>query len=124
MSKFNANMDDFFSGEEQTTAPAQTTKKMGRPVAKATGKKDFKKVNGANKYDNYTFTIKVDALNEEYLKKIEWIKYIETRETHTKNSFVNSLIRADLIRTLKLKDNASDQEIYDKWQEYKKANNI
>ena len=121
MSKFNANMDDFFSGEEQQqTAP----KKMGRPVAKATGKKDFKKVNGANKYDNYTFTIKVDALNEEYLKKIEWIKYIETRETHTKNSFVNSLIRADLIKTLKLKDNASDQEIYDKWQEYKKANNI
>ena len=123
MSKFNANMDDFFSGEEQQqTAPEP--KKMGRPVAKATGKKDFKKVNGANKYDNYTFTIKVDALNEEYLKKIEWIKYIETRETHTKNSFVNSLIRADLIKTLKLKDNASDQEIYDKWQEYKKANNI
>ena len=123
MSKFNANMDDFFSGEEQQqTAPAP--KKMGGPVAKATGKKDFKKVNGANKYDNYTFTIKVDALNEEYLKKIEWIKYIETRETHTKNSFVNSLIRADLIKTLKLKDNASDQEIYDKWQEYKKANNI
>ena len=30
----------------------------------------------------------------------------------------------DLIKTLKLKDNASDQEIYDKWQEYKKANNI
>ena len=122
MSKFNANMDDFFSGEEQQTAPAP--KKMGRPVAKATGKKDFKKVNGANKKDNYAFTIKVDALNEEYLKKIEWIKYIETRETHTKNSFVNSLIRADLIKTLKLKDNASDQEIYDKWQEYKKANNI
>ena len=123
MSKFNANMDDFFSGEEQQqTEPAP--KKMGRPVAKATGKKDFKKVNGANKKDNYAFTIKVDALNEEYLKKIEWIKYIETRETHTKNSFVNSLIRADLIKTLKLKDNASDQEIYDKWQEYKKANNI
>ena len=123
MSKFNANMDDFFSGEEQQqTTPAP--KKMGRPVAKATGKKDFKKVNGANKKDNYAFTIKVDALNEEYLKKVEWIKYIETRETYTKNSFVNSLIRADLIRTLKLKDNASDQEIYDKWQEYKKANNI
>lgn len=42
MSKFNANMDDFFSGEEQQqTAPAP--KKMGRPVAKATGKKTLKK---------------------------------------------------------------------------------
>lgn len=125
--KEEMNMDSLYAGVSAgETKKVETTqpKKTGRPKSVASDTKDFKKVNGANKYDNYTYTIKIDALYEEYLKKVEWIKFIEERETYNKNSYINKLIRDDLIKLLKLKNNASDQDIYDKWQDYKKANNI
>lgn len=114
-------MDSLYAGED-TPAPAKEVKQTGRPKAKAKG--DITKVNGANKRDNYTITFKIDADIDDYLKIIEWVKFIENRETTNKNKYVNDLIRADLLKTLKLKAGATNDEIQAKWLEYKKANNL
>lgn len=113
-------MDSLYAGED---TPARVDpKQTGRPKATVTG--DVTKVNGANKRDNYTITFKIDADIDDYLKIIEWVKFIENRETTNKNKYVNDLIRADLLKTLKLKPGATNEEIQAKWQEYKTANNL
>lgn len=71
-----------------------------------------------NKKNNYALTFKIDADIDDYLKNILWIN------RKTKNQYVNDLIRADMLKTLKLKDTASYEELTKAWQEYKKANNI
>lgn len=114
-------MDSLYAGED-TPAPAKEVKQTGRPKATTTG--DITKVNGANKRDNYTITFKIDADIDDYLKIIEWVKFIESRETTNKNKYVNDLIRADLLKTLKLKPGATNDEIQAKWLEYKKTNKL
>lgn len=71
-----------------------------------------------NKTNNYALTFKIDADIEDYLKNILWIN------KKNKNQYVNDLIRADMLKRLNLKDNASYEELTKAWQEYKKANNI
>lgn len=114
-------MDSLYAGED-APAPAKETKQTGRPKAKATG--DITKVNGINKKNNYTITFKIDADIDDYLKNIEWVKFIEDRTATNKNKYVNDLIRADFLKTMKLKPGATNEDIQDKWQEYKKTNNL
>lgn len=84
--------------------------------------------NGNNKYDNYTTTFKIDADVEDYLKNIETVAFIENMKrgvvkSTTKTDFINSLIRANMYRTLGL--NTTNQEVIDRtWEAYKKANGI
>lgn len=79
---------------------------------------DHKKTNGTNKKDNYAITFKIDEDITDYLKNILWIN------RKTKNQYVNDLIRADMIKRLNLKSNATYDEIQTAWENYKKANNI
>lgn len=91
--------------------------KKGRPRT-AVDNNDHIRVNGANKKDNYTITLKIDADVEDYLKNILWIN------RKTRNEFINDLIRADMIKRLGLKEDAKYSEIQKAWDNYKDVNNI
>lgn len=118
--KYDVNINDLYAG----TTPAETKTEVKTTTTKKVASNDPKKANGKNRKDNYTITFKIDADVEDYLKHIEWIKILETRENTNKNKYVNDLIRQDMIKLLKLKSNASYEDIQQAWDEYKKANNI
>lgn len=134
MDSFSNEMDNIYAGitpvQTDTTAPVEkiqndTPKQKVATKPKKSDKIDHKKTNGTNKKDNYAITFKIDADIDDYLKNIEWVKYIECKEKNTnKNKYVNELIRQDMIKTLKLKSNATYDEIQTAWENYKKANNI
>lgn len=112
----NANdMDSIYAGN----TPVET-KKESEPKTntKKSDTIDHKKTNGTNKKDNYSITFKIDADIEDYLKNILWIN------RKTKNEYVNDLIRADMIKRLNLREDATYNEIQTAWDKYKKANNI
>lgn len=71
-----------------------------------------------NKKNNFTISIKVDEDIKDYLNNILWIN------RKTKNQFINDLVREDMYKRLKLKDNATYEETQKAWEDYKKANNI
>lgn len=82
------------------------------------------------KKDNKAITIKIDADIEGYLNNIAVITFIDSikqgkqPQSINQTEFINQLIRKDLIKRLKLKDNVSADVISAKWLEYKKANNL
>lgn len=121
MNTFNApnNMDSIYAGnkpiEVETKTKADTQKKE---VDKKENKIDHKKNNGINKNDNYTLNIKIDSDLEDYFKNILWVN------RKTKSQYVNDLIRKEMLETLGLKENATYEEVQEKWQEYKRVNNI
>ena len=89
----------------------------------------YKYKNGEDKNDNYTITFKIDADIEDYLKQIEIITFIENikkgnPQSINKTDYVNELIRADFKKMLGLKQDATNEDIQNKWLEYKKANNL
>lgn len=112
----NANdMDSIYAG----STPVETKKeKKANTNIKKSDTIDHKKTNGTNKKDNYSITFKIDADIEDYLKNILWIN------RKTKNEYVNDLIRADMIKRLNLREDATYNEIQTAWDKYKKANNI
>ena len=112
----NANdMDSIYAG----STPVETKKeKKTKTNTKRSDTIDHKKSNGTNKKDNYSITFKIDADIEDYLKNILWIN------RKTKNEYVNDLIRADMIKRLNLREDATYNEIQTAWDKYKKANNI
>lgn len=116
------DMDSIYAGNTPTeTAPIIETPKKevkNKTKIKNNDKIDHKKTNGTNKKDNYSITFKIDADIEDYLKNILWIN------RKTKNQYVNDLIRDDMIKRLKLKNNATYDELQTAWEDYKKANNI
>lgn len=118
------DMDSIYAGNtpivETTPAKPVETKKESKPKTntKKSDTIDHKKTNGTNKKDNYSITFKIDADIEDYLKNILWIN------RKTKNQYVNDLIRADMIKLLNLKEDATYDEIQKEWDKYKKANNI
>jgi hypothetical protein len=119
----NANdMDSIYAGNTpvETTPAVVETKKESKPKTntKKSDTIDHKKTNGKNKKDNYSITFKIDADIEDYLKNILWIN------RKTKNEYVNDLIRADMIKRLNLREDATYNEIQTAWDKYKKANNI
>lgn len=109
------DMDSIYAGN----TPVET-KKISKPKTntKKSDTIDHKKTNGTNKKDNYSITFKIDADIEDYLKNILWIN------RKTKNEYVNDLIRADMIKRLNLREDATYNEIQTAWDKYKKANNI
>ncbi len=66
------------------------------------------------KKDNYKIVVAIDDDITEYFNNIMWIK------RDSKSGYINNLIRQDFIQTIGAKKNATDEEIADKWQEYKK----
>jgi hypothetical protein len=119
------DMDNIYAGATPTepiksVEPVEIAPKTEKikTNSKNSDKIDHKKTNGTNKKDNYSITFKIDADIEDFLKNILWIN------RKTKNQYVNDLIRADMIKLLKLSDNASYEEIQKAWDKYKKANNI
>ena len=128
---FNVNVNDFNSTNDMDSIYAGNTPNIEQPAPvkikndtkvktnpKKSDKIDHKKTNGTNKKDNCSITFKIDADIEDYLKNILWIN------RKTKNQYVNDLIRADMLKLLNLKANATYEEIQTAWEEYKKANNI
>lgn len=112
----NANdMDSIYAGS--TPVEIKKEKKANTNIKKS-DTIDHKKTNGTNKKDNYSITFKIDADIEDYLKNILWIN------RKTKNEYVNDLIRADMIKRLNLREDATYNEIQTAWDKYKKANNI
>ena len=78
--------------------------------------------NNKNQYDNYAFSIIIDADVEEFLKNIEIVTFLETQKegrikSLTKKTFINQLIRAEMLNVFKNNDVSS-------WEEYKEKNNI
>ena len=116
------DMDSIYAGNTpvETTPAVVETKKISKPKTntKKSDTIDNKKTNGTNKKDNYSITFKIDADIEDYLKNILWIN------RKTKNEYVNDLIRADMIKRLNLREDATYNEIQTAWDKYKKANNI
>lgn len=117
------DMDSIYAGNtpvETTPAVVEKPKKESKPKTntKKSDTIDHKKTNGTNKKDNYSITFKIDADIEDYLKNILWIN------RKTKNEYVNDLIRADMIKRLNLREDATYNEIQTAWDKYKKANNI
>lgn len=115
MKKYNVNINDLYA---QT--PTDEIQEVKTPINNKKVNKDPKRVNGKNKKDNYTITFKIDADVEDYLKHIEWIKILETRENTNKNKYVNDLIRQDMLKLLKLDNTASYEDIKKEWDKYKK----
>ena len=115
--KTNTKKNDRIETNKQTerkdhTKTIATDKETGKP------KKDKKGNFIYNKDNNYALTFKIDADIEDYLKNILWIN------KKNKNQYVNDLIRADMLKRLNLKDNATYEELTKEWEKYKKANNI
>lgn len=78
--------------------------------------------NGKNKYDNYTFSLKIDADIEEFLKHIDMVSFVESSKkgklkSITMHEFINKLIRREMLNVFKENDVSS-------WNEYKEKNNI
>lgn len=86
--------------------------------------KDSKKVNGINKNDNSTITLKIDADIEDYLKNIAWISFLESRVETNMSKYLNNLVRQEMLRLLELTDKDTPEKIKSKWYEYKKKNNL
>ena len=126
--KFKVDIDSFNAINEMDNIYAGITPKEEKPAIKVMTKKvndakiDHKKTTDdkgrINKKNNYTIVFKIDADLEDYLKNILWIN------RKSRNAYVNDLIRADMLKRLKLKDNVSYEELITAWEEYKKANNI
>jgi hypothetical protein len=92
--------DDIFS--EGLTAPVK---------AKEIKQKQVKK-------DSYKLVFAVDDDLTEYFNNIMWIK------RNTKSGYLNDLIRQDFIKTIGLNKTASNDDIMQKWNEYKKENRL
>lgn len=78
--------------------------------------------NNKNKTDNYAITFKIDADIDDFLKNIEVVTFIETMkvgeiESITKTTYVNKLIREDMLRIFK-ENNVST------WEDYKEKFSI
>ena len=86
---------------------------------------NYKFKNADTKRDNATITIKLDADIEQFLLNIQWIKFIEDRESINETEYINRLIRADLKRTLKIPQDANDPKQWiNAYNEYAKSNRI
>ena len=124
MDSFNTpnNMDSIYAGntpiEVETPLKAESIKANRGIKNNENKKEDHTKNNGINKKDNYTLNIKIDSDLEDYFKNILWIN------RKTKSQYVNDLIRKEMLEKLELKENATYEEVQDKWQEYKSVNNI
>ena len=120
------DMDSIYAGNTPAeTTPAIVETKKESKIKEITNKNDIidhtktKDNKGrVNKKNNYSITFKIDADIEDYLKNILWIN------RKTKNQYVNDLIRADMIKRLNLREDATYEETQKAWDKYKKANNI
>ncbi len=121
VSTFNApnNMDSIYAGNKPVEVEIEKKEDIQKKeYHKKENKKDHTKNNGINKNDNYTLNIKIDSDLEDYFKNILWVN------RKTKSQYVNDLIRKEMLETLELKKNATYEEVQEKWQEYKRVNNI
>lgn len=134
ISSFSAtnDMDSIYAGGTPNTekvAPADTTKTKNKTNTNKSDTIDHtktkdKKTGNFNKKNNYAVSIKIDEDLKDYLSKIEWVKMLSDRVSTNKNKYINDLIRADMLKRLNLKDNATYEETQKAWDNYKKANNI
>lgn len=134
ISSFSAtnDMDSIYAGGTPNTekvAPADTTKAKSKTNTNKSDTIDHtktkdKKTGNFNKKNNYAVSIKIDEDLKDYLSKIEWVKMLSDRVSTNKNKYINDLIRADMLKRLNLKDNATYEETQKAWDNYKKANNI
>ena len=104
---------DFFSSEpikEEKTIKQDNKQHNKQSTNKARNTNQDKE----EKQKYFTFKINNDLYD--YFNNIMWI----TRETKLK--YLNDLIKADLIKRVGLKPNASDEEIQKAWSSYKDKN--
>lgn len=67
----------------------------------------------------YRYSFYAEPILNEYLSNITWIKRIKNVPP-----YLNSLIRADLLDLLNLPADTSNEVLSQKWEEYKKENNL
>lgn len=67
---------------------------------------------------NYSICIKVENDLVDFFKNALWI----TRKS--KKDYLNDLIRQDFIKTIGARKNATDSELKELWDKYKKENNL
>ena len=101
----------------QEETPNQTTKLYEKAKEKEKrGRKKGTKNGEGEKLKNgvYCINFDIDKPLEDYFKETQWI----TRKT--KKEYLNDLIRKDMIERIGAKKNCSDEELSQKWLEYKK----
>lgn len=67
---------------------------------------------------NYSICIKVESDLVDFFKNALWI----TRKS--KKDYLNDLIRQDYIKTIGARKNATNEELEELWNKYKKDNNL
>lgn len=94
--------------EEKVSQTSQKTAKKGRPKGTKNGE-------GKNSSSGiYSIMFELDKELEDYFKETQWI----TRKS--KKDYLNDLIRKDMIERTGAKKNCSNEELQEKWLEYKK----
>lgn len=78
----------------------------------------YKYKNGVDKNQNYTFSLKIDADIEQFLKHIDTITFIESFENKgetkstPKNDYINDLIRQDMLKRLNIKPDEDNPDVW------------
>jgi len=111
---------DFESLNDDTMTAffSDTTKAVNNEKEKETKHEKEKETKTERKDSNYSVCIKIENDIVDFFKNALWI----TRKS--KKDYLNDLIRQDFIKTIGAKKNASDNELKELWEKYKKENNL
>lgn len=123
--KYNADIEELKKTPKTSKEYKQKLAVVKQDILNKMDHSNYKYKNADNKSNNATITIKLDADIEQFLLNIQWIKFIEDRESINETEYINRLIRADLKRTLKIPQDANDPKQWiNAYNEYAKSNRI
>lgn len=106
--------------KDNSTKQDQAIKKAFTTMGKMLDdiKNRYKYKNGIDKNQNYTFSLKIDADIEQFLKHIDTITFIESFENKgetkstPKNDYINDLIRQDMLKRLNIKPDEDNPDVW------------
>lgn len=122
--KYKADMEELKKTPKDSADYKQKLAVVKQDLINKMDSTNYKYKNADNKSNNATITIKLDADIEQYLLNINWIAFIENRESINETEYINRLIREDLKKTLKLPKNINNKDMVIAYNEYAKANRI
>lgn len=81
-------------------------------------KKETETVTTERQDSNYSICVKIEGDLVDFFKNALWI----TRKS--KKDYLNDLIRQDFIKTIGARKSATNKELQELWENYKKENNL
>lgn len=110
MNDNKSGLDELFGGFSNINEPIK--EETRKSSTKEEPKKKEKKLGRPTKErGNYKILVAIDNILEEYFTQDNLIP--------KKNDYINGLIRDDMCRRVGIKTNATDEELIQKWNEYK-----